>query len=302
MGVKVLRFKITSMDSDRATAAPDSDHGNFGFPAPVMATIISFTAHPEEPQFQDLRNLNPTVRKAVDASPTFFSRDRLLLLEGGRPSLDGAWYFAGVKTTHLELPELPPQVANLMPAEELADMKRRIADAMGDPRCYQFQREDKYRYLQTASVDQTRIDPANQSPGAKTFSLMLTSEPPEPGVRPDPDTHLGYLMSTGTPMTHDQWYTIKKDLGQTGTADIPSPNLEDFPNMQEFLLAMQTRGHRMIQRLAELNPEHAPETIPEDYLGWNAVLVELQRHNQARQEPQSIRLMVAWPRNRGAEL
>merc|ERR1711964_950609 len=113
MGVKVLRFKITSMDSDRATAAPDSDHGNFGFPGPVMATIISFTAHPEEPQFQDLRNLNPTVRKAVDASPTFYNRDRLLLLEGGRPSLEGAWYFTGVRTIHNPVPDLLPHFANI---------------------------------------------------------------------------------------------------------------------------------------------------------------------------------------------
>merc|ERR1712096_307112 len=103
---------MASMDSDRVTVAYESDHGNFGFPGPVMATIISFTAHPEEPQFQTLRNLNPTIRKTVDASPPFYNRDRLLLLEGGRPSLQDAWYFTGVKTIHNPVPELPPQLAN----------------------------------------------------------------------------------------------------------------------------------------------------------------------------------------------
>jgi len=229
---------------------------------------------------------------------------RLLLLEGGEPSIEGAWYFAGLKIIPHELPDLPPQVANLMVPEAVANMQRQIREAMGDARCYQFQREDKYLYLQTTSMDPGKIDPNNQSPDAKAFSMILATEPPKPDVQPDPDTTLGTMMSTGTPITHDQWYTIKKNLAQTGTADIICPKLEDFPNLQAFSGAMQAWTRRMVQRLADLNPEHAPENIPAD-LGWveaNRLLIELQRHNQARQGPPSTRLMVAWPKNRGAEL
>merc|ERR1711964_661948 len=171
---------------------------------------------------------------------------------------------------------------------------------IGNPKCHQFRMEDRCLYLTTSFVDPAKMAPQNPSPDPKVFTLILTSEPPNPAEQYD--ASLGSLASSGTPIVHGQWYTIKKDTAETGTAGIPVPKLADFPTPQAFADAMQAWTRQMIQRLAELNPEHAPETIPENHLEALRLLVELQRHDQSRQVPHSIRLMVAWPGKQAAEL
>merc|ERR1712080_769437 len=105
---------------------------DFGFPEAVTATIISFTAHPDEPEFEMLRNLTEPVRKAVDRFPNLLSSDRLLLVESPDSSLNGAWYF---ENQTMEDPNIPASF-NIPGLDEM------VKQSMGTVKIYRFTREN----------------------------------------------------------------------------------------------------------------------------------------------------------------
>merc|ERR1712098_59052 len=61
-------------------------------PEGVLGTTISFVAHPLEPEFEALRESNPTIRKAVDRHKSIVSKNRGLEIANMTPELNGLWH------------------------------------------------------------------------------------------------------------------------------------------------------------------------------------------------------------------
>lgn len=80
--------------------------GESPLPESILGTIMSFTVHGSDPAELDrVKMASPKIRKAVDQHPSVFNRGRILeIRDHPDPSLNGVWYFVGMRSSSKRIP------------------------------------------------------------------------------------------------------------------------------------------------------------------------------------------------------
>merc|ERR1711964_105583 len=141
---RTIHYKVSMkpVPVENGSALPDS----------VKALIMSYTAHPAEPEFRNLAEL--TERSSLEQFPVMFDKDPVLVVNrAADPSLNGAWYFTA-EANALGIP--------ICPIYEARSQK-----------VYQFEREGKKLFLMTSLKSYVPVFYDNN--GAHTLTLLKLS-------------------------------------------------------------------------------------------------------------------------------
>jgi len=256
---------------------------DFDLPEVVIATIVSFTVHPAEPQFQMLRQLTVPVRRAVDKLPKLFNTDRVLLIESSNPELHGPWYFSSLESTRAHLPG-----GNLLRDDMLASVER----SLRDQKQYVFTRENHKLTLSTIFFDANELPNIENIPESVRQAGELALDITRDGDQPK---ELGRLFLQSQFAVYGKSYAIHK---QEFLSDAPS--LEGLNNPLEMLETVNAYIRTEMERIAQEYPEHAiaPENIPMHPTEGLQMLLDMQWKQQQKSRA-PIRICVLWPGHSG---
>jgi len=271
---------------------------NFGLPAPVIAEILSFTAHPGEIEFDELRNISPAVARAVEKFAFSFNRDPLLMIANSEDTeLNGKWFLIQKGTHPIDAPRIPGLPDGYL---DFSTLGRRTV--------YQFGKEDLNIFIITKTMNVTELIPQSRSEGVVLSKSIVTFF--DIANKLDFQDHetqmciIGRSHGRNDPRRTGVWYSIENPKSERllerrrQFQRIRYPQANQFVeavagglpgrfDLQRFAEAKVAWVHKMIAANSNLSPEVRAQPLNPE--------VRPQPLNPEDEEWNSMRIAVFWP-------
>jgi len=301
-GIRSNRFHPIMVSAKSSSSQSESRlSGSFGFPDPIIATIVSFTTHPGGSQFHELRNLSSSVKRAVDKFPQSFAREPLLVVANSPYSddpndtnLDGEWYLTNKGASSIGKPEIPGIPEGYFDFSQL-----------GERTIYQFGRCDakdgESLYIFTKTIDLACLvpQPAGVSiPRIPIHFFELSTHPLEASSRTltqQESAGIIGMFQCELPRRCGSWYGITPPKGG-GPSRLVGPNpAEHAPQHLAELKVELIR--KILKDSSRTNPTLTASPISRFFANPEPEMTQVRDPRWDR-----LRIAVFWPGREGDEL